>query len=90
MVKTKCCERPSMKAQNQIRVAKAFRWRRVEAGSKPEPGALQNILYGVSAISDDNVWSVGAEQDSSGIWHTLTELWNGSVWSVIVVLSEVE
>lgn len=49
----------------------------------PNPGALQNILYGVSAIADDNVWAVGAEQDSSGLWHTLTEHWNGAVWSVI-------
>ena len=47
------------------------------------PGALQNILYGVAAISDSDVWAVGAEEDATGLWHTLTEHWNGSSWSVV-------
>jgi len=51
--------------------------------SSRNPGVLQNILYGVSAVSDDDVWAVGAEQDSSGFWHTLTEHWNGADWSVV-------
>jgi hypothetical protein len=29
------------------------------------------------------VWAVGGQQDSSGLWHTLTEHWNGSEWSVV-------
>jgi hypothetical protein len=49
----------------------------------PSPGALQNILYGVAAISDSDVWAVGAEQDANGPWHTLTEHWDGSSWSVV-------
>jgi hypothetical protein len=49
----------------------------------PSPGALENILYGVAAISDSDVWAVGAQQDSNGLWHTLTERWNGSAWSVV-------
>jgi hypothetical protein len=49
----------------------------------PSPGALQNILYGVAAISNSDVWAVGAEEDSTGLWHTLTEHWDGSAWSVI-------
>jgi Phosphoesterase family len=49
----------------------------------PSPGALQNILYGVAAISDSDVWAVGAQQDSAGLWHTLTEHWDGSAWSVV-------
>jgi hypothetical protein len=49
----------------------------------PNPGALQNILYGVAAISNSDVWAVGAEEDSAGVWHTLTEHWDGSVWKVI-------
>ena len=49
----------------------------------PSPGALQNILFGVAAITDSDVWAVGAEQDASGLWHTLTEHWNGSTWSVV-------
>jgi hypothetical protein len=49
----------------------------------PSPGTLQNILYGVAAISDSDVWAVGTEQDASGLFHTLTEHWNGSSWSVV-------
>jgi hypothetical protein len=49
----------------------------------PSPGAVQNILYGVAAISDSDVWAVGGEEDSNGLWHTLTEHWNGSAWTVV-------
>jgi hypothetical protein len=49
----------------------------------PSPGALQNILFGVAAITDSDAWAVGAEQDANGLWHTLTEHWNGSAWSVV-------
>ena len=52
----------------------------------PSPGAQQNILYGVAAISDSDVWAVGAEEDASGLWHTLTEHWNGSSWSVVTAV----
>lgn len=49
----------------------------------PSPGAQQNILFGVAAISDKDVWAVGADQDVSGLWHTLTEHWDGTAWSVV-------
>jgi hypothetical protein len=49
----------------------------------PSPGAEQNILYGVSAVSDSDVWAVGADQDANGLWHALTEHWNGSAWSAV-------
>jgi hypothetical protein len=49
----------------------------------PSPGALQNILYGVAAITDSDVWAVGAQQDAAGLWHTLTEHWNGTAWSAV-------
>ena len=49
----------------------------------PSPGALQNILYGVAAISDSDVWAVGAEEDANGLWHALAEHWDGSSWSVV-------
>ena len=49
----------------------------------PSPGAQQNILYGVAAITDSEVWAVGGQQDSNGLWHTLTEHWDGSQWSVV-------
>jgi hypothetical protein len=49
----------------------------------PSPGALQNILYGVAAITDTDVWAVGAFEDANFLWHTLTEHWNGTSWSVV-------
>src|SRR5215472_15385890 len=49
----------------------------------PSPGAQQNILYGVAAITDSDVWAVGGQQDSNGLWRTLTEHWDGSEWSVV-------
>jgi hypothetical protein len=52
----------------------------------PSPGALQNILFGVAAITDSDVWAVGAEQDQIGLWHTLTEHWDGSAWSVVTAM----
>jgi Phosphoesterase family len=51
--------------------------------SSPSPGDRQNILYGVVAIADDDVWAVGAEQDASALWHTLSEHWDGNKWSVV-------
>jgi hypothetical protein len=51
--------------------------------SSPSPGDRQNILYGVAAITDNDVWAVGAEQDSAGLWHTLSEQWDGKKWSVV-------
>jgi hypothetical protein len=48
----------------------------------PEPGAGGNILYGVTALSDNDVWAVGGEEDANGIWHPLAEHWNGKSWTV--------
>jgi hypothetical protein len=43
-------------------------------------------LFGVAAVSDADVWAVGGQQDSTGQWHTLTEHWNGSQWSVVAAI----
>ncbi len=51
--------------------------------ASPSPGAEQNILYGVAAITDNDVWAVGAQQDANGLWHALTEHWDGTAWSVV-------
>jgi hypothetical protein len=48
----------------------------------PQPGATGNILYAVAAISDNDVWAVGGQQDAAGVWHPLAMHWNGSAWSV--------
>jgi hypothetical protein len=47
----------------------------------PNPGSY-NDLYGVAAISEDNVWAVGDYQGSSGDL-SLIEHWDGHNWSVV-------
>src|SRR5207244_3701461 len=44
--------------------------------TSPNPDNNQNFLYGVAAVSANDVWAVGYY--GSG---TLTEHWNGSQWS---------
>jgi hypothetical protein len=48
----------------------------------PEPGAEGNILYGVAAISNRDVWGVGGQRDVNGVWHPLVEHWNGTTWRI--------
>jgi hypothetical protein len=47
------------------------------------PGATGDILYGVAALSDRDVWAVGGQEDAGGVWHPLAEHWNGSKWSTM-------
>lgn len=49
----------------------------------PSPGAGGNILFGVAALSDSDIWAVGVQTDASGVDHSLTEHWNGTAWSVV-------
>jgi hypothetical protein len=51
--------------------------------TNPSPGAQINILTGVAAISDTDVWAVGEQLDANGTWHTLTEHFDGNTWSVV-------
>ncbi len=48
----------------------------------PNPGTEGNILYGVAAVRDNDVWAVGGERDDHGVWHPLVEHWNGNRWKV--------
>lgn len=49
----------------------------------PSPSPMYNNLYGVAAISSNDVWTVGFDVNDVGITQTLTEHWNGSSWQVI-------
>ena len=42
-------------------------------------------LYGVTVVSADDVWAVGASGyiSSDSTFQTLTEHWNGTIWSVV-------
>jgi hypothetical protein len=49
----------------------------------PGPGSQANNLTSVAAISATDVWAVGFYANSSSLWQTLTEQWNGTQWSVV-------
>ena len=40
-------------------------------------------MYAVTALSGNDVWAVGSYLNSSSIWQTLSEQWNGSNWNVV-------
>lgn len=49
-------------------------------------GPSNNQLYGVTALSANNIWAVGSYQKSNGPQtpnKTLIEQWNGSVWRIV-------
>src|SRR5207302_1303741 len=49
----------------------------------PNPGTQNNTLYGIAAVSANDVWTVGS-QSSSGIpGQALIEHWDGTSWSVV-------
>jgi hypothetical protein len=49
----------------------------------PQPGSSRDLLFGVSADSPSDVWAVGDQQSSDGVFQTLVEHWDGSAWSVV-------
>jgi hypothetical protein len=50
----------------------------------PNPGAYDNRLYEVRAVSANDIWAVGFWSDCYGCsGHTLTEHWNGTSWTVV-------
>jgi hypothetical protein len=54
-------------------------WMRVKS---PDPGASDNVLIGVSAVSRGEAWAVGGyEVGTSGRFRTLILRWNGTAWS---------
>src|SRR5262249_14092188 len=68
-------------AQNAL--AEHFDGRHWNVIQVPQPGAEGNILYGVAAIADNNVWAVGGARDAQAVWHPLVEHWNGTSWAVV-------
>jgi hypothetical protein len=52
----------------------------------PYSGLGENALNGVSAVTTDDVWAVGywqPEKKVDAAFHTLTEHWDGTSWSVV-------
>ena len=55
-------------------------WRAVTV---PEPGSERNLFYGVDAVAANDIWVVGTQQDSDGVYRTLTEHFDGTSWTVV-------
>src|SRR5438552_14354058 len=55
-------------------------WRVWSIVSSPNQGS--SSLYGVSAVSSNDVWAVGYYSNGSSLL-PLTEHWNGSSWSIV-------
>lgn len=47
----------------------------------PELGTTRDLLLSATAVSADDVWAVGEQQDRSGRFATLVEHWDGHRWS---------
>jgi hypothetical protein len=50
-------------------------------------GSVGSTLNGVVDISGSDAWAVGSSSDTHFTSQTLTEHWNGSMWSVITSLN---
>lgn len=49
----------------------------------PNPGAHGNYLFGVAAVSANDVWAVGGYGNTEAEGKTLTMRWNGTAWNVV-------
>jgi Phosphoesterase family len=51
----------------------------------PNPGSAEDMLYSVTAVSDNDVWAAGTYAGPDNAFHPLLEHWNGTSWSVVPV-----
>src|SRR5215472_11807578 len=49
----------------------------------PDPGSTGNHLYGVDAVSANNVWAAGMQLNNDSPDQGLVEHWDGRKWSVV-------
>ena len=49
----------------------------------PQPGSVRDMFFAASALSPSDVWVVGDQEGSNGLFETLAEHWDGSSWSVL-------
>ncbi|HYP40181.1 MAG TPA: hypothetical protein VEX13_07450, partial [Chloroflexia bacterium] len=53
-------------------------WRQV---SVPDPGSVENALYGLAAISSQEMWAVGTYRTGSSAYQALLMRWSGDAWT---------
>ena len=49
----------------------------------PKLATTRDILFSAHAVSADDVWAVGEQQDHAGRFGTLVEHWDGHRWAVV-------
>lgn len=49
----------------------------------PDASSIDNYLFGVAAVSANNIWAVGDYTTPGILEQTLVEHWNGTSWSVV-------
>jgi hypothetical protein len=47
-----------------------------------QPGSQRDMMFAASAISKNDVWVVGDQEGSDGVFETLAEHWDGHRWAV--------
>jgi hypothetical protein len=72
-------------AQPTVAIAASSAWKIVTSPNGSTTPVSNNLLSGVAAISDTDVWAVGDfnSTDDNVINHTLAEHWNGTAWSIV-------
>lgn len=71
--------------RGQVVSASGSIWRVVPSPNPSISSVSNDVLEGVAALADTDVWAVGNYSNTSGnnVKHTLIERWNGSAWSVV-------
>jgi hypothetical protein len=49
----------------------------------PQPGSERDLFYGASATAPNDVWAVGDQEGTNGVYDTLAEHFDGKTWSVL-------
>ncbi len=73
-------ESDSKPLQTLIEQQNGMHWNIV---SSADIGSSDNKLFGISAISDSSIWTVGNYLDKAGNAETLIEYWNGTHWVIV-------
>jgi len=51
--------------------------------SSPDQNARGNILFGVNCVASTDCWAAGRYLNGSSVLQTLTEHWDGTIWSIV-------
>jgi hypothetical protein len=54
-----------------------------EVQASPSPGQGDNTLFAVSALDASSVWAVGYHRIAAGVDQTLSEHWDGGLWTPV-------